>query len=206
MADESFFDRVSDPARFRAAIHRFDEINAQDPNREMVAGQAHPRELLHAERLTHWVLILAPDASEELRLAARCQHLCRWMIPRDRYPMTRAGYHEWRNELRRFHALKSGEVLLAAGYPEEFTQRVQDLNLKKNFPSDPDCRVLEDALCLVFLQFQLADLASRTDETKVINALRKSWKKMTEAARAQALGLSYSAVERELLQKALQDL
>jgi hypothetical protein len=38
---------------------------------------------LYAQRLTDWVLRLSPDATEELRLAARCQHICRWEIPRE---------------------------------------------------------------------------------------------------------------------------
>jgi len=43
-------------------------------------------------------------------------------------------------------------------------------------------------LCLVFLEFQLTALAAKSDDDKMINALRKSWEKMTEAARrAEAL-------------------
>jgi len=148
-------------------------------------------------------MTLAPNASEDLRLASRCQHLCRWMIPRDRYEMMRAGYHQWRNELKRFHAEKSAEVLGSVGYPEETVTRVRDLNLKKNFPGDPDSRVLEDALCLVFLQFQFADLARKTDDKKVINALQKSWKKMTPAAHEHALRLDHAPHERELIERAL---
>jgi hypothetical protein len=202
-ADDRFFANVPDTARFRAAIGAFDRLNAEDPNQEIIDGRPHPRELVQAERLTAWVMVLAPEASEQLRLASRCQHLCRWMIPRDRYPMTRSGYHEWKNELKRFHAAKSGEVLRGVGYADPFTQAVQNLNLKKNFPADPEARVLEDALCLVFLQFQLADLAARTEEAKVINALQKSWKKMTDRAREIAVGLNYSASERALIEKAL---
>ena len=82
-------------------------------------------------------------------------------------------------------------------------RRVQDLNLKKNFPADPESRVLEDALCLVFLEFQLADLAAKTAEDKTINALQKSWQKMTEAGRAEALKLNYGEREKALLQRAL---
>ena len=63
---------------FASALRRFDEENARDPNQE----NGRPRELLYAERLTDWVLKLAPDASEALRLAARCQHICRWQSPR----------------------------------------------------------------------------------------------------------------------------
>ena len=202
-SDAPFFAGVSDPARFRESILRFDELNAADPNREMADGLPQPRELLHARRLSDWVMTLAPEASEPLRLASRCQHLCRWEIPRANYELTRAGYHQWRNELKRFHAGKSSEVLRAAGYPEEVVARVRDLNLKKNFPADAESRVLEDALCLVFLQFQFADLALKTDEAKVINALQKSWHKMTPQARDYALKLGYGARERELLQRAL---
>lgn len=190
-------------ARFVAAIRRFDEENSRDPNTELDGGVAHPRELLYARRLTDWVLRLAPDASLELRLAARCQHLCRWQSPRSDYPMTRPGYLQWRAELKKFHAQKAGEILREAGYPEEIIARVQALNLKKNFPADSDSRVLEDALCLVFLEFQFADLAAKTEPDKVVNALQKSWKKMTPAAHAHALKLSYGPRETALLQQAL---
>ncbi len=169
----------------------------------MADGAPRPREWLYAQRLTKWVLRLDPEASEALRLAARCQHLCRWEIPRQSYPMTRAGYLQWRATLKTFHAQKAGDLLREAGYPAEMVGRVQDLNLKKNFPADSESRVLEDALCLVFLEFQLAALAQKTAEDKTINALRKSWQKMTEAGRTEALKLNYGERETALLQQAL---
>jgi hypothetical protein len=193
-----------DPQKFAAALGRFDAENARDPNRETDAGQDHPREWLYAQRLTAWVLRLAPDASEALRLAARCQHLCRWESPRSSYPMTRAGYLRWRADLKKFHAEKSGAILRETGYDPETICRVQELNLKKNFPADPETRTIEDALCLVFLEFQFAALAAKTDEEKTINALQKSWGKMTDAARAEALKLTYGEREQALLQRALQ--
>jgi len=195
--------QTSDPQRFGAAVRRFDEANARDPNTETEAGTAHPREWLYAQRLTRWVLRLCPDASEELRLAARCQHLCRWEIPRQSHPMTRAGYLQWRATLKKFHAQKAGEILRETGYPEEIIRRVQELNLKKNFPADPETRVLEDALCLVFLEFQFAALAAKSDDEKMVNALRKSRGKMTDAARAEALKLNFGAREKMLLNRAL---
>ena len=188
-----------DAQKFEAAFCRFDAENSRDPNHEN--GQ--PRELLYAQRLTGWVLRLCPDASEELRLAARCQHICRWEIPRSSYPMTRAGYLKWRADLKKFHAQKAGEILRGLGCDENVIRRVQDLNLKKNFPADPETRVLEDALCLVFLEFQLADLAAKTAEDKTINALQKSWAKMSGAGRAEALKLDYGPREKILLQRAL---
>jgi len=189
--------------RFEAALRRFEEENSHDPNLETVNGISHPRELLYAQRLTDWVLRLCPAASEELRLAARGQHICRWEIPRQSYPMTRAGYLQWRAALKKFHAQKTGDLLREAGYPEDVLRRVQDLNLKKHFPDDPEARVLEDALCLVFLEFQFGDLAAKTAADKTINALQKSWQKMTGAARAEALKLNYGEREKALLERAL---
>jgi hypothetical protein len=191
------------PKQFDDAILRFDGENARDPNQEYTGGVPRSRELLYAQRLTDWVLKLCPDASEELRLAARCQHICRWEIPRASYPMDRAGYLKWRADLKRFHAQKAGEILREVGYDEKTIRRVQELNLKKDFPNDPAGRVLEDGLCLVFLEHQFADLAAKTAEDKIINALKKSWQKMTDAARAEAMKLAFGPREKALLQRAL---
>ena len=185
--------------QFLSALRRFDAENSRDPNSE----NGRPRELLYAQRLTDWVLKLCPEASEALRLAARCQHICRWESPRDRYPMTRAGYLKWRADLKKFHADKSGAMLREIGYDEDTICRVQDLNLKKDFPANPEGRVLEDALCLVFLEFQFAALAAKSEEEKMINALRKSWEKMTEAGRAEALKLNFGEREKSLIERAL---
>jgi len=193
----------ADPVRFEAAIRRFDEENAGDPNRLMADGELQPRELVYARWLTDWVLRLCPEASEELRLAARSQHLRRWAIPRDSYPMTRAGYLQWREALKKFHAQKAGEILRETGYPEATITRVQRLNLKKDFPQDAETRVLEDALCLVFLEHQLPELAAKQSEEKMLDVLRKSWKKMTPAAHTAALALSYRPEDKALLERAL---
>jgi hypothetical protein len=199
--DASF--QPADPARFEAALGRFDEENSRDLNRVDVDGKLQPRELVYARWLTDWVLRLSPQASEELRLAARCQHLCRWAIPRDKYPMTRPGYLQWREALKRFHAEKAGEILQELGYPQVTTTRVQRLNLKKDFPQDAETRVLEDALCLVFLEHQLPELAAKQSEDKILEVLRKSWKKMTPVAHAAALALRYRPADKALLERAL---
>ena len=189
---------------FEKAIERFDAENARDPNLESEGGIQHPRELLYARRLTDWVLKLTLEASESLRLAARCQHICRWMIPRETYPMTRPGYLRWRNDLKQFHVRKSVEILREAGYGEEMIDKVRDLNLKKNFPAEAESRVSEDALCLVFLEFQFADLARKTAADKIINAVRKTWQKMTPAAHKRALALPWGPEEKRLILRALE--
>lgn len=193
----------ANPERFAAAIARFDEANGRDPHAVDLDGVSQPYELVYSRWLAAWVQRLAPSASEPLRLAARCQHLCRWEIPRDSYPATRAGYLKWRQTLKEFHADKAAGILRDVGYGDDVLRQVRELNLKKNFPADPESRVLEDALCLVFLEHQFADLAAKTTEEKMIGALRKCWGKMTPAAQALARNLSLSPVERNLLDKAL---
>jgi uncharacterized protein DUF4202 len=190
-------------SRFSEAWRRFDEENGRDPNLVVVDEVAHPKELFYAERLTDWVLRLNPEASEQLLLAARSQHICRWIIPRHTYEMTRVGYLRWRSDLKQFHAAKSAEILREVGYDAELIGQVRDLNLKKNLGRDPDCQVLEDALCLVTLQHQLADLVAKTERGKMIEILRKTWKKMSPLGHEHAMTLSFSDAEKELIQKAV---
>lgn len=190
--------------RFQTAIRRFDAANASDPNHEPDVDGKMPRELLYARRLTAWVLALDPEASEALRLAARCQHLCRWEIPRDSYPSDRAGYLRWRRDLQQFHARRAGEILGDVGYDPQTIARVQSLNQKHDLGRDPELQVLEDALCLVFLQYQLEDLMRRTDEEKVVNALRKSWAKMSEAGRTAAGKIRLGERARGLVRRAVE--
>jgi hypothetical protein len=191
-------------ARFEQAIALIDAENAQDPNADFLDGKPVPRELLYSQRLTNWILRLNPNASEALRLAARSQHICRWKIPRSQYPATRPGYHGWKNDLKRFHADLTSSILESVGYEEEMIARVHSLNLKQGFPADPECRTLEDALCLMFLEFQFGELAQKATPEKIINALRKSWAKMTPQAREVALRLRYSDSEKALLHAALE--
>ena len=189
--------------RFAEALRRFDDENSRDPNVVTVDGVSQPYELLYSKWVAGWVLRLCPLPSEALLLAARCQHICRWTVPRKSYPMTRAGYLKWRADLKQFHAQKSSGLLREAGYAEGVVARVQELNLKKNLAHDPECQVLEDALCLVTLQHQLTDLIEKTESEKMVSILQKTWKKMSPAAREQALALPFSEREKELLQRAL---
>jgi Domain of unknown function (DUF4202) len=176
------------------AVERFDAANAQDPRGV---------ELPYAQRLSAWVERLAPKASEELRLAARAQHICRWVIPRDSYPPGRIGYLKWREDLKHFHAQKAGDILRELGFDVTAVGHIQDLIRKRNFPRTPEGRILEDALCLVFLETQFAETAAKTGDEKMLGILQKTWRKMTPQAREIALTLPMSTGQRALVEKAL---
>ncbi len=173
--------------RFQQAIVAFDALNAQDPSQEVLDGQAHPKELLYAERMSAMLKRYAPDASEALQLAARCQHIQRWKIPRSSYPMTKAGYHQWRNALKAFHAAIAREVLTHVGYDEVSVARVCALVQKTLPPADPEAQTMEDVVVLVFLESYLqAFVASHSDydEAKFADILHKTFRKTSLHARS----------------------
>lgn len=186
-----------------AALARFDAENARDPKTIAQAGETLPYELFYAREVTKWVQRLSPEASPALLLAARCQHLCRWEIPRASYEMNRAGYLKWRADLKKLHAKKSGEILTELGFPAETIERVQALNLKRELGRDAEMQVLEDALCLVTLEHQLDDLVARTEHDKMIGILQKTWRKMSPAAHAAALQMTYQPEALAMIKQAL---
>lgn len=176
-------------ARFKAAIEGFDRFNGEDPNHEVFEGREYPKELLYAERMTAWLGRLAPDASEALRLAMRCQHIGRWTIARDRYPPGRKGYIQWRGALSRFHAETAGRILSEAGYETDTISRVKKLLRKGGLKTDPETQLLEDVVCLVFLENYFSDFSRKHADEKVIDIIQKTWVKMSPRGHGEALKL-----------------
>jgi len=190
-------------ALFEKAISAIDAANAVDPTLVPTPDGPRPKELVHAELMTAWVRRLRPDASEALLLAARAQHIRRWEWPRSSFPEGRTGYLRWRTQLYRFHADTAAALLREAGYGEDVAGRVGALIRKELLGRDPDAQAIEDALCLVFLELQLGDVAGKMDREKLITVLRKTWTKMSPDARGLALELALPEAERELVAAAL---
>jgi len=185
-------------------MQRMDAANSEDPRTEALAGRAQPRELAFAVRVYEWAQRLAPGASDVLLLAARGHTLRRWAIPRDRYPKTTIGYHEWREALAQFHAQEAVGILRSVGYADDVIEKVRALITREKWPAEADARVLEDADCLVFLEQKLAGYVDEWGEAKSIRVLRRTIRKMTPEARALALQLDLGKRELALVRKAAQ--
>jgi hypothetical protein len=170
---------VVNAARFERALAAIDAVHAEDPEQE----GSEPKELVYARRMSAWLGKLAPDASEPLRLAVRCQHLRRWAIARSDYPEGKIGYLRWRKEEALAHAALAGEILGRAGYDD--VKGVQSLIKKERIKHDPEAQLLEDTACLVFLEHELAAFAAKHPETKVVEILRKTWPKMSPLTQSQ---------------------
>ena len=190
---------------YREALRMFDEAHREDPRKLTVGGEKVPWSLLYHRRLYHWVQRLADPASESLLLAARCQHIRRWQIPRSRYPMDRSGYRRWRKTLLRFHAEQAHQILERAGYEEETIRRVQELVQKLRLKLDLEVQLFEDAICLVFLENEFVDFQAKHEEEKIIEVLQKTWKKMSSQGHRAALALvkTLPPDAREVVGKAL---
>lgn len=189
---------------YEKALFLIDEAHAQDPKTIVVDGKEIPYELHYAQKMSHYLSLRCPDASETLRLAIRSQHFRRWEVPRDSYPMTRLGYHSWRAFLKRRQADQASQICRDCGYSEEEAERVASLIRKEDMKTDEESQILEDVACLVFLDYQFEDFEKEHDEEKIINILRKTWVKMSEKGHDLALKIPMSARSQDLVRKALE--
>ena len=194
---------VSSEERFELAIRKFDETNGQDPKKVILEGKEWASEVLYAERMTSCLLSFHPQASEALQLAVRCQHICRWEIPRSSYPEGKKGYYAWRNYLKAFHGEKAAGILKEVGYEEALITQVQELLSKKHLRHDADTQCLEDVICLVFLTYYLEEFSQKHDEEKLIDILQKTWRKMSDKGHIYALQLDFPPKLSQLVSKAV---
>jgi hypothetical protein len=181
----------TDTTRLQRALEAIDAANAKDPRSTDVDGQPVPANLVYGQRMSAELARFAPGASEALQIAARGQHIERWIIPRSEFPMTRAGYHQWRRTLRDHHAKKLRDILSGLSFEEDTISRVSDLVRKLRQQQDPEVQTLEDVVCIVFVTYELDGFAARytDDPDKLADILARTWVKMSPAGHAAVLAL-----------------
>lgn len=189
-------------AKFNQAIQLFDEYNSRDPKLTNIHGKEIPNNLLYAQRMSVKLMDYYPKATEVLQLAARSQHIGRWEIPRTDYPMNRKGYLQWRSQLKILHAKIAASILEKAGYELETISSVKDLLMKKQIKQNHETQILEDVICLVFLEYYFDDFSEEHHEEKLVNILRKTIVKMSSNGVNAALKLPLSTKAKDLIGKA----
>lgn len=191
----------SDP--YPEARRLIDAAHAVDPHRD---NDGNPAELVYANRVEAWVAKLGPDAPPHLLLAARCQHLERFLTPRSTYPDGRAGYLQWRTHLYRKQADRARELALTAGLPADQADDIARWVSKTDLKKDAGSQALEDAAVLVFLENEIADFAAQHVDyphEKFVHILRKTWAKLSPAGRAAAGGLDLPPAIAALVREAV---
>ena len=191
------------PTNFEIAIALIDKKNAEDINSIRLHDALFSKELLYSKRMSQKLLQFKGDASEELQIAARAQHICRWKITRNEFPMDRVGYLKWRETLKRMHAEITSEILKEVGYPNDFIKRVSFLINKKMIKKDEESQMIEDVICLVFLDYYFEAFSEKHEEEKIISILQKTWKKMSSEGHKFALNLNFSEKSLTLIKKAI---
>ncbi|MBN3581454.1 DUF4202 domain-containing protein [Algoriphagus aestuarii] len=190
---------------FQKALAKIDAINSEDPIQEELDGQPIAKELLYSKRMSDKLDSFEPDAPEYLKIAARAQHIARWRIPRSEYPMDRVGYLRWREELKKMHAELTATILEEVGYEAKFIEKVTHLIRKKQLKTDAETQLLEDVICLVFLENYFEEFAAKHEKDKVIDILKKTWSKMSDKGHQAALQLTYSPESLLLIKEAVLD-
>jgi hypothetical protein len=188
---------------YTRARNLIDQAHAADPSR---TGDGQPAEKIYADHMEAWVARLVSDAPPLLRLAARCQHLERWSVPRSSFPMDRPGYLSWRRSLYVKQAERARALLLEAGVSAAEAAEVATWVSKTGLKTNPGTQALEDAACLVFLENEIAAFAAQHAEyprEKFIDILRKTWRKMSPAAQQAAQKLDLPPAIAGLVRDAL---
>ena len=193
----------SDNVRLKAVLAAIDNINGGDPRCAQIHGTEVPYELLYGRRMSERLASFVDDASDELQIAVRGQHIRRWAIPRDTYPEGREGYREWRTALGRYHAQLVAELMHEHGYDEAQCARAGVILRKENLKRDAEVQILEDVACLVFLEYYLDDFVADHRSEKAVEVLRKTWGKMSPKGRDAALDLPLDVTTRALIEQAL---
>lgn len=191
------------PTRFESAIILIDKKNSEDINTYQVHDLVISKELVYSQRMSQKLLQFEPHASEELQIAARAQHIGRWKIARDEYPMDRVGYLKWRETLKKMHADMAADILKKVGYDDEFVARVSFLINKKLIKKDDGSQTLEDVICLVFLDYYFEEFAEKHNDTKLIDILQKTWVKMSAKGHEAALKINFSEKNLALIKRAI---
>lgn len=186
-----------------AAFTAIDAANAADPNIIEWHGKRWPRAQLQGILATEWVEVLDPRAVDEVLLAARAHHVRRWVIARASYPDGRVGYLRWRRALKDVHAEVVAEILPGTGISADAVARVQALVRKDGLGHDPETQLVEDAICLTFIETQFEELAARLDHERLVTAVQKTVVKMSDQAVALIAQARISASARAALDAAL---
>lgn len=184
-------------------LRAIDRLNSEDPNTEWVNGVERLKEQLYSERMSGQMQTFCPEASDELRIAAHAQHVRRWVSRRSDYPDGKAGYYQWRIGLGKMHAEITMDEMNKVGYSEQSQQQVFRLLTKQDIKQNEDVQILEDVICLVFLQYYFMPFSAKHSEEKFISIVQKTWAKMSESGQKAALALDLEADALELIKRAL---
>lgn len=192
---------MTDQTRHEAVLADIDAANAGDPRAIAVSGAPRPYEVVYAERMSARLAAMYPDASDLLRIAARGQHIRRFDIPRAQFPQGRDGYKEWRRACREHHAKLLEKIMSRHGYSADEIDHVAKLVKKEQLKKARESQALENVVDVVFLEHYFDEFygTHAYDDTKLVDIIGKTLRKMSPKGIEAALALSLPERTRKLV-------
>ena len=166
--------------QYTKAVELINSVHNQDPNSETIDGVDIKAELLYSQRMLAILQKVQPNASLELQLAAQCQHISRWSIPRTTFSMDKKGYYQWRAAIMEHQLSVTSSVLKQAEINEQSIEIVVDTLKNKADKTNINASIIEDTACLTFIKWYLVPFAGQFDPEKAKVILQKTVGKMSE--------------------------
>ena len=120
--------------------------------------------------------------------------------------MDRKGYHQWRTYLYTYQAEKAAHLLREVGYSKESVSAISEMIEKKDLKTNADSQLIEDVVCLVFLQYYIEDFVEKhkSDMEKLKRIILRTWNKMSDKAHNEALKIPFKEDLKNTIVEAIQ--
>ena len=150
-----FSQMVISEKQYNKAVELINSVHQLDPNSETVDGIEIKAELLYSRRMLRMLEKVQPDASFALKLAAQCQHISRWSIPRVTFPIGKKGYYEWRAAIMKHQlSVTTTSVLQQAEINGQSIEIIVDALKNKADKSNINASIIEDPRLMVCRLFR----------------------------------------------------
>jgi hypothetical protein len=118
--------------------------------------------------------------------------------------MDKKGYLQWRSKLSLYHSEIASGILANCGYDNDTIEKVKFLLQKKQLHQHhPETQLLEDVVCLVFIEHYLHAFALQHEDDKVVDILKKTIHKMSTKALKEAGNIHMTEKVKKLVEKAV---
>lgn len=187
-------------AQYQKAKAKIDQEHSLDLSIQTDNGIEYPAELLYSNRMLSILDLVLPESNNVIKLAAQCQHLKRWQVPRDLYPYDRRGYHEWRRVVMDFQLEQTRIILSEAGIDDADITEITKILHEQGNKLNRDSQVIMDTACLVFLRWYMEPFASKHQNEKVADILKKTMRKMSSHGVKLIQKLELSSTSKQLIE------
>lgn len=188
--------------QYHKAKEKINQEHSLDLTFNTEGGIEYPAELLYSNRMLSILELVLPESSNVMKIAALCQHLKRWQIPRDNFPYDRRGYHEWRRVVMDYQLEQTRLVLSDVGIEKDDITQITTILKEQGNKLNRDSQIIMDTACLVFLKWYMEPFSAKHQHEKVFDILKKTMRKMSSNGIKLIAKLDLSTSSQHLIEQA----